>query len=110
MGLSDLTPEGLARFVQQSCAAQGVPVHVSDIAVLRRVATLLGGAPAEPRARARSAAAGPAGAPSQTPDGVHAVRVEALCASGAGSDDGVIEDGADNRVLALQGERLPLGA
>lgn len=37
-----LSAEDLAAWVAKSCAAQGVPVKVTDPTVLRRVAVLLG--------------------------------------------------------------------
>lgn len=110
MGLSHLTAEELARFVAESCSAQGVPIKVTDIAVVRQVTALLGGAPADPRARARSAGARTAGAPSQSPDGLNTAGVEALGASNAGTDDSVVEQCPDDSVLTLQSERVPLGA
>lgn len=38
---SHLAPEELAAWVAQSCAAQGLPVKVTDPTVVRRVALLL---------------------------------------------------------------------
>jgi hypothetical protein len=43
MGLSNLSPEELAAWVAKSCTAQGVPVKVTDPAVLRQMGELLGG-------------------------------------------------------------------
>ena len=43
MGLSALSAEDLAAWVAKSCAAQGVPVKVTDPAVLRQVGVLLTG-------------------------------------------------------------------
>jgi len=43
MGLSGLSAEDLAVWVAKSCAAQGVPVKVTDPAVLRQVGVLLTG-------------------------------------------------------------------
>lgn len=42
MGLSHLPADELAAWVEASCAAQGVPVKVTDAAVVRRVGMLLG--------------------------------------------------------------------
>jgi hypothetical protein len=42
MGLSGRPLAEVAAWVQASCQAQGVPVHVTDTAVLRDVAALLG--------------------------------------------------------------------
>ena len=43
MGLSGMSPEDLAAWVAKSCAAQGVPIKVTDPAVLRQVGVLLTG-------------------------------------------------------------------
>ncbi|MCV2489362.1 hypothetical protein OF117_08280 [Geodermatophilus sp. YIM 151500] len=47
--------EELARRVEQSCAASGVPVHVEDAAVVARIAVLLRVPGDRPRAQARRA-------------------------------------------------------
>jgi hypothetical protein len=38
-----LDPSVICRWVQRTCAAQGLPVVVTDATVLAKVATLLGG-------------------------------------------------------------------
>lgn len=50
--LAGLSEEDLVAWVEASCAAQGVPVKVTDPAVVRGVCALLGQAPTGPvRAR-----------------------------------------------------------
>jgi len=67
--------------------AQGLPVHVERLDVLRSVAVLLG-------AQARGLGA---------PDRAEPVGVEAVVAASAGADDNVVEDGLDD--LGLFGQR-----
>jgi len=50
-----LTSEALAAWVAASCAAQGVPVHLTDPLVIQKVVALMGGAAGGRRALARSA-------------------------------------------------------
>lgn len=110
MGLSALSPDELRAFVEASCAAQGVPARVTDAAVLREVVVLLGGTAVTPRAHARSASTRGDAAASQPPDRAHPRRVQGAGSRGAGGDDGVVEDGADDRVLAVEVQRRPLSA
>lgn len=88
----------LAAWVAASCAAQGVPVFVSDSGVLTRVRTLIGAGGAE---RGGSAVAEPRTArrPLQHPHRLNAPGVEPV--PGRWQDRGVIEDGADDRGLPL---------
>jgi len=110
-------------WVNASCQAQGVPVKVTDALVVRRVGTLLGAgsegaglggggaAHAAAAARTRSTAR-PARAvcASEPPKRVDAGRVEASGTGHSGEDDGVIEDGPDDRGLAVEVERVPRSA
>lgn len=83
-------------WVEASCASQGLPVKVSDAALLAQVAGLLG-VPARPAAGgARSSPADASGAP----DGRQPAEVELVVAASAGGDDEVVEDGGDDCVLA----------
>lgn len=99
MGLSNLSPEELAAWVSASCAAQGVPVKVSDPTMVRRVGALLG---APDRGEAGSQRSGnrlaPAGA-SVGPDNVHAGRVHGLGSGCSGSDHDVVDQCGDDRSL-----------
>lgn len=67
-----LDRQRLAAWVEASCAAQGVPVRVTDPGVIARVGVLLGGAPGtDGRGSGRSTAA-----VSEPPDGLNAGRVQ----------------------------------
>ena len=84
----------LIQWVNASCVAQGLPLIVSDASVVARVCTLLqAGAPGpERRPRRRDRAVGPSDAPPRVDSG----GVDAADSSGAGSDDGVVQDGGDD--------------
>lgn len=49
-----MTPDEVAAWVIASCAAQGVPVKVTDVTVVRRVGVLLGATGDGSRAHPRS--------------------------------------------------------
>lgn len=83
-------------WVEESCAAQGLPVKVSDLAVLAAVAGLLGVAPGASRVAASSPA------PSDPPDGGETARVELVEPPLAGANDNVVEDGGDDPMLPGQ--------
>ena len=92
--MARLTDEEVLAFVVASCAAQGVPVKVTDPLVLGKVALLLGSRGRTVRGpRQRVPAVGPA--PSEAPGDVHPVRVEGSGA-GAGTDRGPIDHGGDD--------------
>lgn len=59
MGLSGLSEAEIAALVAESCAAQGVPVKVSDPLVVRRAVALLGGPVAGTRAQPRGGSTRP---------------------------------------------------
>lgn len=103
-----IDPNWLAGWVAASCVAQGVPVKVTDPGVLSRVGVLLGvraggtrahGAPA-PRTRGHRP-------PSQPPDRLHALGVQAPRSCDAGGDDGVVEDRGDDGGLPVQAQARP---
>ena len=73
-----------------SSRAQGLPAKISDVSVLGAVATLLGGAP------------------SGMPNRRDSVRVKLVAPANRRSDDDVIDDRRDDRVLARQRQRRPL--
>lgn len=103
MGLSG---DDLAVFVARSCAAQGVPVRLSDAGVVRRVVALLGG---DPPAKAAEPPAD--GAPlSELPDDVDSVGVELPSAGFARSDHDVVNDSRHDRSLAGEIEFGPPAA
>lgn len=99
-----LTGEDLAAFVVRSCEAQGVPVFVTDAAVLARVCALVGTAPPAPAAGGRTAPA------SQAPHQLDTVRVEAASSWVPGPDHGVVDDRPHDRDLAVQVEVRPPAA
>jgi len=74
-------------FVERTCGAQGLPVKVTDPVVLHKVGVLLGG--------------------SRPPAHLDAVGVEAGPAFDSGMDGDVIDKGADDGVLARNGEGGP---
>ena len=53
VGVGKLTPAQVAEWLAESCAAQGVPVRVTDPQVLAQVAALLPPAGGAPRTRAK---------------------------------------------------------
>jgi hypothetical protein len=109
MGVSDVPEERIRAWLEASCARQGVPVRVTDAETVRRVAALLGGPVDGPRAHARSASTRPAAGRSQPPPGHDPVDVQTPAARGARGDDGAVEDGGDDGVLAPEVEPGPLG-
>ena len=102
-GLADIPPEVVRAWVEASCAAQGLAVGVTDLGVVTQVAGLLG-APSRPQAGGE-----PSKRPrrSDTPDGTEPARVEPVEATTARTDDKMVEDGGDDRVLPMQRESLP---
>ena len=74
--MAPIDRERLISWVKQSCARQGVPVKVTDAAVLQSISALLGG-PAGGTARisARGSTVEPAGQ-SETPNGLDSLDVD----------------------------------
>lgn len=85
-GAMGLTGEKVAALVEASCAAQSVPVRVSDAATVRQVATLLDGGTRE---HGGAAAPGSRVLLLQAPDRLHPLRVKP--ARTTGTDDRVVE-------------------
>lgn len=103
-----VSPEAVRAWVEASCLAQGLAVKVADVAVVSRVEVLLmgrAGRPA-PAAGGRSGRSGP----SKPPDRHDPGRVEGVGSSGAGVDDGMVEQRPDDGVLAGQVQARPLSA
>jgi hypothetical protein len=103
-----LTADEIAAWVRRSCDAQGLPVRVRDPATIERVRILLGGAPAEAWAPARSASTGSAGARLQPPDGIDSIRADRAGAVDTGSDDRVVKNSAHDRCLSTEIQSFPL--
>jgi hypothetical protein len=80
-GLTEKQLAQLRALAVASAEAQGLPARVQDAAILRRVAGLFRPGLAAP---GKGDAAG----------------VEAVAAGNGGADDGVVEDGGDDRGLA----------
>jgi hypothetical protein len=110
-----LSDEQVRAWVARSCAAQGLPVHVTDALVVERVRVLLTGTarptsrPARPWPTAGSSI-GSRTAGSEPPDRLHPVGVQAAGAQDAGADDGVVQDGPDDRGLSGQIQLVPRSA
>lgn len=123
MGLSHLSTHELAAWVAASCAAQGVPVKITDPTVIRRVGALLGepgagmpggvggGSRAHPRSGStRPATARPADLSrgrSVPPHDGRPGGVEFLGTGGAGADHHVVDQGVDDGVLPVEVEGSP---
>ena len=87
-----LTSAQVRQWVDSTCAAQGVPVLVTDLGVLARVGVLIGGTRGKPPgARDRL----------QPPLGSNPVRVQAVPPGlRSGQDHRVVEDSLDDGRLA----------
>ena len=85
-------PAQVRQWVESTCAAQGVPVVVTDRGVLARVGVLIGGTRGKPPgARDRL----------QPPLGINPVRVQTVPPGlGRRPDDGIVEDGLHDGRLA----------
>ncbi len=101
-GLSD---DDIAAWVADSCAAQGVPVKITDPEAVRRVGVLMRAADApRPAAKLR-----PVRRPaSQPPLGHDPGRIEPVDTGSV--HDSVIEHGADDGSLTVEVQSRPLGA
>lgn len=115
------TPEEVENWVRASCAAQGVPVKVADPVLVGRVGALLGVGPGVRAAadgrRAASGASAPRAAATadrsdglQLPDRSHPGRVQRPGAGLSRADDGMVEQGGDDRYLPVEVERVPRSA
>ena len=101
-----LTSAEFRTWVTASCVRQGVPVTVTDVLVVSEVAVLLSGGTARREAKRRR----PGRPGSETPDEVHPGVVEFPGTGDVGGDDGVVEHGSHDGVLAGQVEIGPLSA
>ncbi len=91
-GVGGLSASEVAAWVAASCEAQGVPVKVTDVGIVRNVCVLLGGvAPGDrPALKRRWRPVRPA---SEPPAGFDALGVEGLGASDAREDHRMVQDG-----------------
>lgn len=99
-----MSNDELAAWVSASCARHGVPVKVTDTAVIARAVTLLSSGAVRPQ-RGRSPRKG-----LQPPDGIDAVGVQGRRAGRARPNHSVVQDRCDNGVLPSEVERGPLFA
>ena len=99
--------EALRVWLVASCAAQGVPVAVTDPVVIAQVGVLLRGRDAAgqpPAGGDRSAR------PSQPPRDTDSVRIDIATSSGSGSDGAEVHHGPDDRSLTGQRKSVPARA
>jgi len=94
-----MTEEWVAAWVALSCAAQGVPVKVTDPGTVSAVRALLTAGDGQAGRRRRS----------EAPDGGHPIGVELMDARGPRSNDGVVKDGLNDGALARQVHLGPSG-
>ena len=90
-GLTDDLQALAHSWAERSCLDQGLPVKVRDVGTLRDVAQLLG-----------ASVVG-----SHPPHGAQAGGIEAVVPPASGTDEDVVEDGGDDRVLSRQGQVGP---
>jgi len=117
------SPEEVREWVEASCRAQGLPVKVSDTAVVKRVGVLLGGAP-DPQGRSDAGRAHAAAAASthraarpancehvlESPERSDTLRVQRSRTQHAGRDHGVVQHGGDDRGLPVEVQPMPRSA
>ena len=96
-------------WLEASCAAQGVPVVVTDAVVLSQVAVLVSGRGGR-RTRQAQRAPVPHLPRSEPPVGLYAGRVQAACTGSAWGDDGMLQEGGDDGMLTVQVQVRPLSA
>lgn len=100
----------LAGWVAASCARQGVPVKITDARVVTRVAVLLSGQ-AQRRTPGTEGAAGrrtpPASQPPHRPD---PAGIQTPSTAHARTDDGMVKNGPDDGVAAVESQLGPLAS
>lgn len=101
--------EAVRAWLEASCIAQGVPVVVTDAAVLSQIAVLVSGRGGR---RTRQAQRAPVPHPpgSEPPVGLHAGRVQAARTRSAGEDDSLLQESGNDGVLTVQVQVGPLSA
>ena len=98
--------DAVRSWLEASCAAQGIPVVVTDAGVVSQVRLLLAGRDAAGARGAGPAAPARSVAPRRNDPG----RVHAAGSRNAGTDGGVVEYGSDNRGLSGQVQAGPTGS
>lgn len=104
-----LSSADLAAWVERSCTAQGLPVKITDAVLVEQVRVLLTGVAGRP-APVRRAQGGGDSCQSEAPDRVDALGAEHAGSGSAWADDGVVQDGADDRGLTGEVQIGPLSA
>lgn len=101
-------PDWLAEWVGASCAAQGVPIKVTDPGVLSQVGVLLGVGAGSTRAHGAPAPStrGPA-PPSQSPHRLHPLGVQPPGTGDARGDHGMVQHGREDGGLPFQTQGRP---
>ncbi len=100
-----LDKEALRRWVEDTCATQGVPVGVSDAVVVAQLGVLLRGSGAGGKP---AVAGGPGAGPSEAPGWDDSLGQEHVGGpSSVGHDRGVVEDRGDDSGLPGKVQRLP---
>ena len=103
----ELSADDLARFVEESCRRQGVPVRIDDVRVVDQVVTLLRSGP--PGCGRQPAPDGPHR--SESPLDLDPPGIERLASPlGSGSDHDTIHDGLDDRTLTGEVQSRPRSA
>lgn len=108
--MARLSDQEVWDWLEASCHRRGVPVVVTDVAVVQDVVALLGGPRGRGRAPARSASTTRALGTSQPPEGLNPVRVHGSGSGVPGRDDGVVHDGLDDGGLSGQVQGFPRSA
>jgi hypothetical protein len=100
MAVTHLPPEVVREWVARTCAAQGVPLAVSDPGVVSEIVVLLSGEATGPRRQALAVAAGPGTQRLDAPDRFDPVGVNPVGRFSSFMDDDVVDELRDNRGLS----------
>lgn len=98
--------DAVRRMVEQSCAAQGLPIKISSPKVVQTVTVLLG--PVTTAIRGASGVS--VNRQSQPPHWLRSGGVDDLDSAAAGMNDNVFEDRSDDRSLPVEVESSPLAS
>ncbi len=108
--MGGIDADRLAAWVEQSCAAQGVPVKVTDVSVLSAVSVLLGGALGGSARKRVSVSTGSPGAISEAPERLDSIDVDLSGTLRARRDHRMVQDGDNDGGLPLQRQGRPLAS